>query len=828
MTYTQVFGGNTIYPSDVSYLALTLNADKTLEWPLNTGNSEIPAARIIDVTPTGTYNIYLPDATQAGPGQTLLFNNLGPSTITVRDNAGATLLSITTGTQWQIYLVSNATVAGTWRSFQYGASTSQAQASALAGYGLIALGSTLAQSSTVSVTSTNTTFGAADRAQTYIWNGGVGTFSLPAASTVGGTWFVNVRNGGSGNLTIDPAGADTINAASTLVLAPADSAVICSDGTSAFYTIGLGQDAVFAFDYTSINLAGLSGTYTLAGSELNRVAYKFTGALVGNIEIVVPSTIQQYWIDNRTTGGSYTLGLRTSAQTPALSVARNSRVIYYCDGTDVVDADTSSGVSTPVSIADGGTGGTTAADARTNLGGTATGVAVFTAASQAAGQTALGATATGAALFIAADAAAARTAIGATATGSSLITAASAAAARSAITAAASGANTDITQLSPTGGLQVGSPTGGAQGNGTVNATGLFINGVAVGTGSGSVTSVTGSGGTTGLTLSGGPITTSGTLTLGGTLAIANGGTGQTSAAAALNAFLPTQSGNSGKALVTDGSNAAWTTVGTGTVTSVGISSSDISVSGSPITGAGSITLTLNTVPFSKGGTGQTSYTNGQILIGNTATTGLTKTTLTAGAGISITNGAGSITIDSTATGTVTSVGMSGGTTGLTVSGSPITTSGTITLSGTLAVANGGTGVTTSTGTGNVVLSASPTLSGTAALASLTISGTSRGAVGSAAAPSYSFSSATSTGFYLDSGEICVSVGGSQKVIFGSTGIITNPGIDFSCFGDLIAGGNAPASAAAAGTTGTIAVDTGFIYVCTATNTWKRVAVATW
>lgn len=45
--------------------------------------------------------------------------------------------------------------------------------------------------------------------------------------------------------------------------------------------------------------------------------------------------------------------------------------------------------------------------------------------------------------------------------------------------------------------------------------------------------------------------------------------------------------------------------------------------------------------------------------------------------------------------GTVTSVALSGGTTGITVSGSPITTSGTITLAGTLAIANGGTGQTT-------------------------------------------------------------------------------------------------------------------------------------
>ena len=50
-----------------------------------------------------------------------------------------------------------------------------------------------------------------------------------------------------------------------------------------------------------------------------------------------------------------------------------------------------------------------------------------------------------------------------------------------------------------------------------------------------------------------------------------------------------------------------------------------------------------------KGGTGQTSYTNGQLLIGNTTGNTLTKATLTAGSGISITNGTGSITIANTA-----------------------------------------------------------------------------------------------------------------------------------------------------------------------------------
>ena len=62
-------------------------------------------------------------------------------------------------------------------------------------------------------------------------------------------------------------------------------------------------------------------------------------------------------------------------------------------------------------------------------------------------------------------------------------------------------------------------------------------------------------------------------------------------------------------------------------------------------------------VPVSAGGTGQTSYTDGQLLIGNSTGNTLTKATLTAGSGVAITNGAGSITISATGgTGTVTSV----------------------------------------------------------------------------------------------------------------------------------------------------------------------------
>lgn len=69
--------------------------------------------------------------------------------------------------------------------------------------------------------------------------------------------------------------------------------------------------------------------------------------------------------------------------------------------------------------------------------------------------------------------------------------------------------------------------------------------------------------------------------------------------------------------------------------------------------GGGGVDLGTATgiLSVSKGGTGQTSYTNGQLLIGNTTGGTLAKSTLTAGSGITITNGAGSITVASAVSG---------------------------------------------------------------------------------------------------------------------------------------------------------------------------------
>ena len=96
------------------------------------------------------------------------------------------------------------------------------------------------------------------------------------------------------------------------------------------------------------------------------------------------------------------------------------------------------------------------------------------------------------------------------------------------------------------------------------------------------------------------------------------------------------------------------------------------------------ITVNLGSaLPVTSGGTGLTTIpTNGQLLIGNG--TGYTLNTLGVGAGISVTNGLGTITVANTGV-----LSVSGGTTGLT----PATaTTGAVTLAGTLIAVNGGTG----------------------------------------------------------------------------------------------------------------------------------------
>ena len=385
-SYTDVFGGANIYPSEISYSSVALTASITLSWPEETSTNVNLATRIMDVTPSaGSFNITLPDANKSGTGNTILFNNKGSYTFTVLNAGGTQVGTIASGQLWQVYLTDNTTANGAWQLLQYGATTSSANASALAGTGIVAVGAVLSQSVPITTFNSNYTAGDTDRARMYNWTGAGGTLVLPDPTAVGDNWFLYLRNSGSGQVAVNTPGSVQIDGATTLAFQPGESAIIASDGTN-FYTIGFGQSSTFAFDYTVINAAG-SGDLTLSGAQLNRVAYRFTGALTAARNIIIPATVQQYWIDNRTTG-AYTFTVKVAGTTGVVLVT-NERGIFYCDGSELLDADTAA-VGFPISIAQGGTGATSAGAALINLGGTSTGIALFEATNQAAAWTALG------------------------------------------------------------------------------------------------------------------------------------------------------------------------------------------------------------------------------------------------------------------------------------------------------------------------------------------------------------------------------------------------------------------------------------------------------
>jgi hypothetical protein len=199
------------------------------------------------------------------------------------------------------------------------------------------------------------------------------------------------------------------------------------------------------------------------------------------------------------------------------------------------------------------------------------------------------------------------------------------------------------------------------------------------------------------------------------------------------------------------GSGASLTSLNASNLSSGTVPSAQISGSYTGITSVGTLatgTWNATTIGVAYGGTGLTSTpANGALDIGNG--TGFTRTTLTAGTGITITNASGSITVatsggsgatitdDTTTNGTryinftsATSGSLSTiytsstkltynpstgllTTTAFSGSGASLTSLNASNISsGTLAIANGGTGSSTATGSGSNVLATSPTITG--------------------------------------------------------------------------------------------------------------------
>lgn len=336
-TYTNPYTGQTINPSQVGYEYIALTADTELQWPIN-GNTSDVVANIIEVSASTTgLQLIMPPATQVSEGQSALFRNVGAHSFTVVKNTSlATIISVPSGVAEYVYVTDNTTIAGGWSTVTFGTGTSAANAVDLAGFGLTAISTTLNQSYNLTSVFSNYTLTSSDRASFYVWQSGAGNLTLPTAASLGNNWFVMVRNNGTGILTVYPSGTDTIDNNAQAQLQLAESFVLVSNGTTGFNSFGYGQSATFV--YTQLNKVVTGGTVTLSVVEASSTIQEYTGTLTSNCDVILPSTVQLYSLQNKTSG-AFTLTFKTTAVGASTVVLpQNQALLVVCDGTNVYNA----------------------------------------------------------------------------------------------------------------------------------------------------------------------------------------------------------------------------------------------------------------------------------------------------------------------------------------------------------------------------------------------------------------------------------------------------------------------------------------------------------
>ena len=356
-SYTSVFGGQTINPTMLSYAAYTTAVDLDLVWSFEAlDGSDVMAAKLDVTTSVASLSVTFPKASLVSVGQDVLIRNVGANTFSILDFSGATLGTVASGEAWYFYLTDNSTDAGTWESVQFGTGTSSASAASLAGYGLAAVLTRLNQNLPTTALLGNYTFSVSDCATVSRSGGGATTWTFPAATTLGGGWFVYIINAGTGTLTLTPSGSDTIDGGATKALQPDESCIVFCDGSN-FNTLGYGRAITSTITAQSISIAGGAGTTTLSAVQSSSQVQNFTGAITGN-RIVEYGVGAGYWFVYNNTTGAYSVTFRTDSGDAGCVVSQGSFSIIRSDGANMdVAFSATSGTVTNVATGTGLAGG---------------------------------------------------------------------------------------------------------------------------------------------------------------------------------------------------------------------------------------------------------------------------------------------------------------------------------------------------------------------------------------------------------------------------------------------------------------------------------------
>ena len=336
-TFVNAFGSSTVPPAQQQYRAVALSASVSLSFPLLTDSSDVMSS-IMDVTASaGSLAIALPDATTGTPGFDTLIRNVGATTFSVTDSSGGAVTTVLAGESKYVYLSDNSSVAGTWKVFTFGTGTSSADASALAGQGLAVNTGLLAVDAPVTTQTDATTLVAANsRGELTVFTAGSVTCNLPTVATATNGYYTDIANQGSGTVTVDNTDGALIDGATSKTLSPSESARFYTDG-GAWYTVGYGRSAQFIFTKLVKDIT-TGSPFTLTAAECSNKLFQFIGTAGADVIVNVPEVVSIYYVQCAFSG-AYTLTLKTTSGT-GVALANVARTILYCDGTNVVDAQT--------------------------------------------------------------------------------------------------------------------------------------------------------------------------------------------------------------------------------------------------------------------------------------------------------------------------------------------------------------------------------------------------------------------------------------------------------------------------------------------------------
>jgi hypothetical protein len=258
---------NPIVPSDTSLNVITLNSENSpvsLVYPTTFIQSpNYLAAALIIYQDEGFSGgqIIMPSALIVTQSVVCSIMNSGSSAIQILDFAENLITTIDPGISKLLFLLPSDTPEGVWRTITLGAGSSSADASALAGYGLVAIADKLDSSYSTIPSPTSIVLSNSSDAKLYSWQGGNLTLNLDLFTPTQEGFYFMIKNDSPSNgiLTLS---ATSIDGGTSVALTKNQSCfVIYSISEAKWRTVGLGNfsfgDAV---QFTSFGIRLINGT----------------------------------------------------------------------------------------------------------------------------------------------------------------------------------------------------------------------------------------------------------------------------------------------------------------------------------------------------------------------------------------------------------------------------------------------------------------------------------------------------------------------------------------------------------------------------------------